>query len=153
MLSFSKPHSIDASIEETYRYLLGQLQSLIGFPVKLTRGLPAPAVAPNRPVLTSDGGLELYLPSIVGRETHWKIAVGTEAAQDKLCRQLLSRFVQRARRFVADLKKSWDIKAKLVRDGVLFWDEVLLSLTLSGAQKYNALEMAERYARIPLIPL
>ena len=49
MLTLSKPQSIDASLEETYRYLLNSFEPICGFPLQLKRGQLAAAEAERKP--------------------------------------------------------------------------------------------------------
>lgn len=148
MISFRDPSSLDASVEETYSYLLKQLETVVGFPLTLRRGKPAPAKAPTRPYWEDAGGPLIFpLRAAKHRNTYWEIVVSPTAAEDLLCRRAVGKFAAHWNRVIPEAKRSFDLRKTLIKDSALYWDNLILSLSARGAQKYNALQFVATLRR------
>jgi hypothetical protein len=134
-------------MEETYHYLLEKLRPLVGYPLHLVRGKPAPALAPSKPYYAEDKTLHFPVHSGRGRKAYWEIVLPVNAAGDKLCRTLVGRFAEKWKKIAPGFKQSSDIKQYLVRDEELNWDTLILSVSLRGSQRYNALELLHSLRR------
>ncbi len=86
-------------------------------------------------------GMKLALPMPKKSLRRILLALPPDAAKDKYCRKLASKFVKQCKRIFSECRGAWDIKAYLIREEQFLWDDLLLSITHSGNQKYNALDI------------
>ena len=140
MLTFTRPHSIDASFEEAYRYLLHALEPLSGYPLKLERAGRLPD-STQRPSRRDDGSIQYPLRSGRHGKAHWFLVVPPDGAADRLCTRVVTRFMAMCNRMAKDVRQSSDLRDSLIRNGAFMWDDLVVSLTHAGGQKYNALEL------------
>lgn len=139
MLTFTNPHSIDGSFEQAYEYLIRILEPLSGYPLKLERGSSAePSQQPSR---RSDGAIQYPLRSARNRKARWHLIVPPDGARDRQCTRIVARFMAMCNRIAKDVRNSSDIRETLIRNAVFLWDDLVVSLTHTGGQKYNALEL------------
>lgn len=139
MLTFTRPHSIDDSFEQAYDYLIRTLEPLCGYPLKLEKGT-ADAAA-ERPSRRSDGAIQYPLKSAKNRKTFWFLIVPHEGANDRQCTRVVARFMATCNRMAKEVRYSSDIRETLIRTHMSLWDDLVVSLTHAGGQKYNALEL------------
>jgi hypothetical protein len=140
MLTFTRPHSIDASFEQAYEYLIRLLEPLCGYPLTLERAgrLPEPSQRPSR---REDGSIQYPLRSGRRGKAHWYLRVPADGAGDHQCTRVVARFMVMCNRMAKDIRQSSDLRDLLIRNGVFMWDDLVMSLTHTGGQKYNALEL------------
>ena len=140
MIKFSRPSSLRLSLLDTYDYLIGQLELLLGYPASIHTipGVDAPKTLCHR---TGDGSLQLALPSSDSPSNRSYLILSPPAARDRFCRRIASQFLRMCSRIATESKHSWDIKALLIREEQFLWDNAILSVTYSGNQKYNALDL------------
>ena len=140
MLYFHTPSNLGRCLRETYRYLLPRLGNILGYPVTLRTFQPN--VSPNKAsVWQEDGSLFVRLPAARGEASHTYLCLSPAAANDEYCRQISAAFVRLCESIARAAKRSWDIKAQLIREEQFLWDEAILSIIYSGNQKYNALDL------------
>ncbi|MFN3322725.1 MAG: hypothetical protein ACK5AZ_04445 [Bryobacteraceae bacterium] len=140
MLTLSHPHSIDASFEDTYHYLIGMLERLCGYPLTIERDSERIAAEPT-PQRLPDGSIRFPLPSSRKGTMHWRLMIPPEAAADKQCTRIVAKFVTGCKRMAGEIKQVSDLKEYLIRNSAFLWDDLVMSLTHQGGQKYNALEL------------
>jgi hypothetical protein len=141
MFTLTRPHSIDASFEQMYRYLIGILEPLAGYPLKLERGPARTSDAAVRPSRREDGSIEFPLHSSKNRKATWSLVVPPDGAADRQCTRIVTRFMLTCNRLAREIRQSSGIKDYLVRNGVFMWDDLVVSLTHAGGQKINTLEL------------
>jgi hypothetical protein len=135
MLNFTRPHSIDASFEQAYEYLIRTLEPLSGYPLRLERG-PRDEVA-IRPSRRADGSLQYPLRSARNRKAYWNLVVPPEGAKDRQCTRIVTRFMAMCNRMAKDIRQSSDFRDLLIRSGAFLWDDLIVSLTHTRGQKYT----------------
>lgn len=139
MLNLTRPQSIDASFEQMYEYLIPSVEPLCGYPLRLERGIGG---APNlKPTRRPDGSIEYPLPSAKSRHTNWRLIVPSDGASDRECTRIVTRFMYMCNRMAKEIRQSSDLQDYLVRNGAFMWDDLVVSLTHTGGQKYKTLEL------------
>lgn len=138
MLTYD-PHSIDASFEQAYQYLIHTLEPLAGYPLKLERGRATETA--ERPVRRGDGSIQYPLRSAKNRKAHWNMIVPPDGAGDRQCTRILARFMTMCNRIAKDVRQPAGIRETLIRAGTFLWDDLVVSLTHAGAQKFNAIQL------------
>src|SRR5271166_3029899 len=171
MFTLTRPHSVDASFEQMYEYLIRRLEPLAGYPLKLERGparsseeahravaggrhtaenlLTTAATAPlcagsrkgERPSRRPDGSIQYPLRSAKNRKAMWLLIVPPEGAADHQCTRVVTRFMSMCNRLAKEIHQTSGIKEHLVPNGAFMWDDLVVSLTHAGGQKNNTLEL------------
>src|SRR5689334_3795610 len=140
MLTFTRPHSIDASFEQAYQYLIHLLEPLCGYPLALERAARL-AESTQRPSRRDDGSIQYPLRSGKRGKAHWYLIVPADGAGDHQCTRVVTRFMVMCNRMAKDIRQSSDLRDFLIRNGLFLWDDLVMSLTHTGGQKFNALEL------------
>lgn len=140
MLTFRHPGSLGSCLTQTYEYLRPSLENLMGHPVTLRTFSPG-TVPTGQSVRAPDGALSIRLPGPAREPGRTFLCLSDLASQDELCRQVAASFVRMCNRIARQAKKSWDLKAQLIREEQFLWDNMVLSQFYRGNQKYNVLDL------------
>jgi hypothetical protein len=123
-------------LRDIYEFLLREFVPVLGYPAKIGT-LPK---GEKRSVWGQDGSLHIRLPSNEKNGSSHCLMLSPEASQDKLCRKLSGEFFRLCKNAV-ELSSEWDVKAHFIRSSDFIWDDLIVSLGLSGNQKYECIDI------------
>lgn len=140
MITFSHPESVGRCLTECYAYLATKLSQVVGYSIGIK--VYAKAEVPEKDSFTTeDGALQVRLAGPKGEKGRTFVTLDAASAADPFCKKVLGAFVATTRYIAKNCKRSWDIKALLIREEQFLWDNLVLSMLYRGNQKYNVLEV------------
>ena len=137
MLRHKHPDNRNERLKDVLEFLLRDLVPILGFAASIDVW---PSRAEEKAVWSDDGGLKIRLPTSSDNVKSYCLMLSPEAAQDKLCRKVCGEFIRLCRNVLSS-KGQWDIKARLIKSGDFLWDDLVVSLGLSGNQKYECIDI------------